>query len=407
VHIVLDAQLLDGGATYRNAGLSRYLRTLLRGFAEVHGHDRVTALVAAGIADGMRTWLEAIDLSPRVVDTHIPPNAPIARLLWEQCELPRAARRLRADVLHGPAHALPLWAPCPQVVTIHDLASLRYPRSYHPARRRYQEQIVRSSVATAARIVAISESTRQELIALLGLAPERVVVIPPAVEPEFLPPADPETVRAFRFARGLPEQYVLSLGTLEPRKNVMGLLEAYARLRGLDSAAPSLVIAGARGWHAPALHERARVLGLERFVCFPGYVPHEEQALWYAAARLFVYPSLYEGFGLPILEAMACGTPVLTSDRPGTRDAAGMGSPVLADGQHPLAAALVNPSDVESLAQAMRYILSDGAMRGRMVTRGRAWASEFTLRRQAMAHLRLYEEVGKTAGRQVKKATGR
>ncbi len=396
VHIIVDAQLLSSGISYRNAGLSRYLRTLLRGLSEVADDEVVTALVPAGVVpqdlipqplaimEG-RGRRDAHESSLRIVSTHMPQDAPARRLVWEQLVLPMLARRLGADVLHGPAHALPLRVPCPAAVTIHDLAFLRYPGYFRPARRQYQEWIVRTSAARAERIVAISESTRAEIVALLGIAPERVSVIPPAVEPDFQPCEDPATLAAFRAAHGLPESYLLNLGTLEPRKNLVGLVEAYARLRAGFADAPPLVIAGARGWYAQALFERVRALGLERAVRFVGYVPRGEQALWYSAATLFVYPSLYEGFGLPILEAMACGVPVLTSDRPGTRDAAGQ------------TAVLADPSDVERLAQAMRRILADGAMRRRMAAQGRVRASQFTPRRQAIAHLRLYRQAGAMA----------
>jgi glycosyltransferase involved in cell wall biosynthesis len=402
VKIVLNAQLLTFAASYRNAGLSRYILALLRGFAEVGGEERITALVPAGLADdvwralgadersvGGRTLENARGVSPylRILGTDVRENDPARRMVWEQACLPFMTRRLDGDVLHGLAHALPLWSPCAAVVTVHDLAFLRYPRYFRPARRSYQVAMIAQSVEKATRIVAISTSTRDELVTLLGVDAERVSVIPPAIDPDFVPCEDVERLAAFRAAHGLPAHYVLYLGTLEPRKNVAGLVEAYARLRAMEPETPPLVIAGAHGWYCDSLFQRVRALGLERVVLFPGYVPRDEQPLWYGAASLFVYPSLYEGFGLPVAEALACGVPVVTSERPGTRDAAGQ------------VAMRADPSDLAHLAQAMRRMLSDSAIQRRMAVDGPSWARGFSCRRQALQYLDVYRQCGEMGAR--------
>jgi glycosyltransferase involved in cell wall biosynthesis len=271
------------------------------------------------------------------------------------------------------------------VVTIHDLAFLHYPQFFRPAQRIYQRTFTTRSARAATLVVTVSESTRRDVLEL-GVDPSRVRVIYPAIEERFQPVEDAERLRAFRAAHGLPERYCLFLGTLEPRKNVVGLLEAYARLRGLDAETPPLVLAGAKGWYYDAVFERVRALGLERAVTFAGYVRDEEQPLWYAAAEVFVYPSHFEGFGLPVVEAMASGTPVITSSVSSLPEAAGD------------AAILVDPSSPEALAHAMHRMLRDGETRLRLVALGLRRAHQFTLERMITAYSEAYVDAARLAG---------
>jgi glycosyltransferase involved in cell wall biosynthesis len=177
----------------------------------------------------------------------------------------------------------------------------------------------------------------------------------------------------------LPERYLLYLGTLEPRKNLLTLVEAYARLRGQMADAPPLVLAGAKGWYYEPLFSRVRALGLERVVMFPGYVARDEQPLWYAGAELFVFPSLYEGFGLPVVEALACGTPTITSNVSSLPEVAGD------------VAQQVDPRNVEALARLLREILADDGARERTARAGPAWASQFSIARMAQAYATVYD----------------
>jgi glycosyltransferase involved in cell wall biosynthesis len=308
-----------------------------------------------------------------------PTARPAQRVLWEQVALPEALRRLRVDVFHSPVNVLPLRLPCASVVTVHDLAFLHYPQFFRPARRIYQRTFTTRSARAATLVIAVSESTRADLVRV-GVDRERVRVIYPAIEPEFRPIADQTRLAAFRREHGLPERFVLFLGTLEPRKNVVGLVEAYAKARARDPEMPPLVLAGAKGWYYDAVFERVRALGLERAVTFAGYVRDEERPLWYAAAELFVYPSFFEGFGLPVAEAMACGTPVITSNVSSLPEVAGD------------AALQVEPGNADALAHAMQRALRDDETRHRLVAAGPVQARRFSINRMVEGCSEVYAE---------------
>jgi glycosyltransferase involved in cell wall biosynthesis len=385
MRILLNAQLLSFEHTYRNAGLSRYIWTLLRGLSEANTEHQIAAIVAS--PEIARTATDQLGTSShlRFIAGQRATTHPILRAAWEQTALPALARGYQADVLHGPGQMVPLRASCPTVVTFHDLAFMRYPHTLTRSRRIYLTATARQSVCHAAQVVAISRSTRDEICALLGTPADRVSVISPAVDGDFVPCLDQARLAAFRARHQLPERYLLFVGTLEPRKNLDGLLDAYARLRALLPEAPPLVIAGARGWYFERIYQRARTLGLADLVRFPGYIERAEQPLWYAASAAFLYPSLYEGFGLPVIEALACGVPVMTGDRPGTTEAAGH------------VAIRIDPSDVECMAQAMRRTLTDQHIKRHAMALGPLWAQQFSRQRMAAQYLEVYTKLGSLA----------
>jgi len=380
IRVALNAQLVSFGENYRNAGVSRYTYTLLDGLGRLGGPFIYTAFVnGAEMAAAVASPLAGGD-GVRLVSSSWPTSHPAQRILWEQVALPRALRRVGADVFHSPVNVLPERLPCASVVTIHDLAVVRYPQYFRPTRRIYQQQFTQRSVRAATLIVAVSESTKRDLVEAMQAPADRVRVIHPSIDGDFQPTADPATLAAFRARHALPDRYLLFLGTLEPRKNLERLIEAYARLRALAPDAPQLVLAGAKGWYYEPLFALVRALGMERHVTFAGYVSREEQPLWYAAAEIFLYPSLYEGFGLPIAEALACGVPTITSNVSSMPEAAG---PV---------AAQVDPQNTDELAYAMRDALLDTTLKARTERDGPAWARQFTAERMALAYQDVYRE---------------
>jgi glycosyltransferase involved in cell wall biosynthesis len=379
-HIGLNAHLLAGRAGYRSAGIHHYLAHLLRHLPEADPHLRYTLFVGP---ETDMTELSApcpgaegrgADRGWRVNRSRWPTQHPPLRILWEQTALPLAARGL--DLLHGLAFVAPLLAPCPTLVTVYDLSFLRTPERFRRGNRWYLQMFTRWSCRRARRIIAISENTRRDLVALFGIPPERVDVVPPGVSPSF-GPLPPDQVAAFRRAKGLPERFVLYLGTLEPRKNLITLLEAFARLR----PGVKLVLAGGTGWMFAEVFARVQALGLEGKVVFPGYVPDEELPLWYNAATVFVYPSLYEGFGMPPLEALACGTPVVVSNASALPEAVGD------------AGVLVRPDAVDEWAQALERLLDDAALRAELGARGRAHAARFSWERAAAGTVAVYHRI--------------
>ena len=261
------------------------------------------------------------------------------------------------------AFALPLAWRGPAVVTIFDLSFLRYPERLSPGRRLYLRLVTRISGRRARRVIAISESGRAEIAALLSIPLERIDVARPGVGPDFSP-YPPSVVTDFRARHGLPKRFILYLGTLEPRKNLDTLLRAYARLP--QRPAVKLVLAGAPGWDTAPLYSLVEALGLSDDVILPGYIPGNLLPMWYNAAELFVYPSVYEGFGIPLVEAMACGVPVVASDTTSLPEAVGP------------AGALVPPADVEAWTATLSHLLDDSTARREMAIRGRQHAEQFT-----------------------------
>ncbi len=364
VHVALNSHLLSGALSYRSAGVHQYILHLLAHLPEAG--CRVTAFLGPeGRPPG-----EAV----RVLRSRWPTDRPPVRAIWEQLIQPGALRRVRADLAHGPVFVGPLFAPCPVVITVHDLSFLRFPHLFRPANRLYLRLLTRASARRARRIIAVSAHAAEESVQLLGVAREKVDVVYHGVDPWFQPlPA--EEVAAFRARQGLPERFVLYVGTLEPRKNLTRLVEAFARLHDSNLR---LVLVGGRGWYDEEIFSRVEALGLEGKVLFPGYIPAEELPLWYSAATVFAYPSLYEGFGLPVLEALACGTPVLTSNCSALPEAAGEGG------------LRVDPYNIEAIAEGLHRLLTDVPLREALRQQGLAHAARFTWGRTAAETVVVY-----------------
>jgi len=367
----LNAHLLSLGQNYRGAGINWYIYNLLRHLPRVAGQHRFTAYLSERRFSPEPPLAVCLSRLPTV-------RAPV-RIFWEQAIQPLVLLQAQVDLLHALAFVTPLLLPCPAVVTVYDLSFLRFPESFRPLNRLYLRWFTGRSVRRARRVIAISESTRQDVVRFLGKPAEQVDVVYCGVDERFCTP-DAAAIAAFRRQKNLPERFILFLGTLEPRKNVVSLLEAYARLvAGGSDPAPALVIAGGKGWFYEEVFAAVERLGLTDRVIFPGYVAEEEKPLWYSAAQLFVYPSLYEGFGLPPLEAMACGTPVIVSNTSSLPEVVGE------------AGVTVPPTDVEALSEAMAAMLGDAAICADWQRRGRERAARFSWRETARQTVRVYE----------------
>lgn len=360
MQVALNAHHLSFGTSYRGAGISRYIRNLIPALRAGGEHSYQVHLGDANyppeFAPGDRFCLRL---------SHLPTRKPPVRILWEQFWLPGALLADHADLLHSLGYVQPVACPTPSVVTVHDLSFALYPEAFNRGNRLYLSVFTRLSARRADRVIAVSENTKRDTVRLLGVPEDKVAVVHHGIEPHFRPCRDRAAVEALRVRAGLPERFILFFGTIEPRKNLVALVEAFAILR--RSGLPhGLVIAGARGWQWEPVYAAVERLGLEDTVAFPGYVPYDEQPLWYNAADLFAYPSLYEGFGFPPLEAMACGTPVVASSTSALPEVVGD------------AGLLVDPRDVPALAAAMRAVLEDAEKREEMRVRGLARAATFT-----------------------------
>jgi len=355
-HVGLNAHLLSGRDTYRSAGIHHYLHNLLSHLPAAASDMRLTIFVGDG---DVTIQPEA---SVKICRSRWPTRRPPVRIAWEQFGLPWVARNVGLDLLHSLAFVSPLAAPCPAVVTVYDLSFLRHPEKFRASNSLYLRIFTRLSCRQARQVMAISRSTRNDVIAAYGLAPARVTVVYPGCEPQFQP-LPHAVVEAFRERLGLPGRFVLYLGTLEPRKNVGLLVRAFARAR---RPGVKLVLAGAPGWHVAETYRAIEEAGLAGDVVMPGYIKAQEKVLWYNAADVFAYPSAYEGFGLPVLEALACGTPVVTSDSAALPEVAGD------------AACLVPAGDEAALAAALTTLLDDDSRRMALAARGPAQAAKFS-----------------------------
>ncbi len=376
--IAINAQLLSDQESYRGAGVSNYSRELLRALGDLvlrsAPHDHVTAYVHTRQPD-----LDGIE---QVVST-LPLERPAARIAWEQSVLPAHLKSSRADLVHGLVNVLPLAAPCPGVVTVHDLSFVRTPQKLPPLKRAYHTALSRASVARAARVIAVSRQTAADLETFWGVPAARISVVHNGVASRFAP-QPPAVVAALRERNNLPARYVLYLGTLEPRKNLERLLRGYARWveEGSDDTADvALVLAGAKGWYYDEIFRTVMALGLAERVIFPGFVAAAELPAWYAGATAFVYPSLFEGFGLPVLEAMACGVPVICSRVPSLLEVAGD------------AAIAVAADDETGFGAALRLVVAQPRLRAELRARGLAQAARFSWRRCAEQTLAVYDSL--------------
>ncbi|MCL5951091.1 MAG: glycosyltransferase family 4 protein, partial [Chloroflexi bacterium] len=302
MHIGIDATALPA----RLYGAANYTVNLVRALEQVDFVNEYTVFAKP----------EQRALFPDRERFHIVP-VPLAsryfRIAWEQTMLPVLAHRARLDVLHSPHYTMPFAAGCASVVTFHDMTFFLYPQVHRAYKKLFFTYMMRFSARHASMLIADSDSTRRDILDFFKTDPGRVTSVPLGVSPAFGPlPAGPG-IEPLRRRYHLPEQMILYVGVLEPRKNIITLIRAYARLVQ-SGVGQRLVIAGRKGWMYKDLFRAVDELGLSHRVLFPGYIPEQDLPVLYNAASVFVYPSLYEGFGLPVLEALACGVPVITSN---------------------------------------------------------------------------------------------
>jgi glycosyltransferase involved in cell wall biosynthesis len=287
--------------------------------------------------------------------------------LWTHVGLRAALRANRPNVLFVPAHVIP-WPNAmgvPAVVTIHDLGYLYYPEKHPLFDRLYLNWSTRHSARMARRVIAVSKATAHDLVALNGVPEEKIRVVYSGVDEMLKPVRDEGRIDQLRERLGIPGPYLLHVGSLQPRKNLTRLLEAFDQIK--NTAGPlTLVLAGQRGWEYHRFVERIRQMGLSGRVILPGYVPDEDLAALYSGALVYVFPSLHEGFGFPVLEAMACGAPVVCANTSSLPELVGD------------AALTVAPSDVYGLSEALLRLLNDRSLRQDLIKRGFERAAMFT-----------------------------
>ncbi len=370
MRIGIDARL----NAYRQGGIAQYTRQLLGAMAPLAPEDDFVALQHHSQG------------RPLVVA----PNVRRAALLtpphnrYEQLSLPVELWPRRLDLLHCPDFVAPRRRPCPAVITIHDLAFIHFPEILDDDARRFYGQ-VRAAAHDADAVIAVSEATRRDIAELLDLAPERVDVVYEAADPRFAPlalaPGEQRTINGRELTAG---NFLLFMSTIEPRKNLATLLRALRVCLDRRPAAPlTLVAAGGRGWLDEPIYALARELRLDEAVVFLGAVASDDLLWLYNACRLYLNPSLYEGFGLPALEALACGAPTVVADTSSLPEVVGD------------AAVVVPTHDVSAWASTIKRLWDDEPARADLSRRGPERAAQFSWRRAARETLAIYRRLGR------------
>ncbi|MDI6827157.1 MAG: glycosyltransferase family 1 protein [Armatimonadota bacterium] len=377
MRIGINAHLYSSSASYRNAGISRYIRGLVDAFATYRNNHEIHIFLKG---------LESKEF-PNNLYIHRSCGStsnPMLRISWEQTILPLLIKKLGLDIIHSPAYVLPTACPCKSVVTVLDLSFIRFAQYFPLFQWCYLNYFTRRSVRKADAVITISEHSKQEIIKLLHVPENKVFVTHLGVNPSFRPVSAAEKARVCE-QYGIIENTVLFVGTLEPRKNILSLIAAFDIVHKAFNQRCSLILVGGKGWFYQELFEFTRQLGIGDSVRFLGYVPMEDLPALYGASAVFVYPSFYEGFGLPPLEAMACGTPVITSNTSSLPEVVGD------------AGIMVDPHDVEALANAILQVLGDSDLRQEMSARGIERAKLFSWQETARRTLNVYEDIFKRA----------
>lgn len=373
MHIGIDAHAIGR----QQGGNETYIRGLIRALAEVDGQNRYTLYLAN--ADAATEWRDDFCLRfPNFNVRLLPPPTPLVKV---PLILTYELRRRPVDVLHV-QYTSPPFCPAPVVATIHDLAFEHMPETF-TRRGSFQLKLtVRRTARRAARIATVSEYSRQDILRTYKLPPEKVAVTYNGVESHFITqnesPSEAEDIRR-RF--GVGGDFLLAVGSLQPRKNLVRLIRAYSRLRNENGDfTAQLVIVGRKLWLADEIFAEVKKQRWAEDVILTGYVEDQDLPKLYRAATAFVYPSLFEGFGLPPLEAMACGTPVVTSNVSSLPEVTGK------------AALLIDPKNESELASALLRITGDQSLRAKLREQGIEQARKFTWRAAAEKTLQLYRE---------------
>jgi len=372
LRIAIDAHSVGA----RLGGNETYATNLIEALAEIDQTNLYTLYV---------TKRDAIDrFANRWPNFTVKPTWPHTPLVRVPLTLSRELRRNPVDVLHV-QYTAPPFAPCPIVTTIHDLAFEHLPETFNRRSWMQLRLTVRHTAQKAAQIITVSEYSRQDISNTYRIPPERITITPEAASEKFLPVTDETELNTIREIYGIERDYILSLCSIQPRKNLIRLIEAYSLLRksSADVRLPQLVLAGKRGWRDNEIFRAAQRESVAADIVFTGYVADEHLNPLYSGATCFVYPSYFEGFGLPILEAMQCGTPVIAGNRTSIPEVAGE------------AALLFDPFETKSLVDALQRLLSNPEYRATLSLRGLQRASAFSWKTTARLTLEVYERAAR------------
>jgi glycosyltransferase involved in cell wall biosynthesis len=374
MHIAIDAHSVGA----QLAGNETYAVNLIKALAEIDQSNRYTLYVTRQSAVDQFTsrW-------PNFQVKRTLPHTPLVRIpLTLSVEL----RKNRVDVLHV-QYTAPPRTPCALVATIHDLSFEHLPETFKRRSRAQLRLTVRRTAKKSAQILTLSEFSRRDIIETYALDPERVFVTPPAAPSHFVPVTDVTELRRIRMTYGIGRDYILALGSIQPRKNLVRLIKAYESLHRVISSEqlPQLVLAGRRGWLEAETIRAAELSEARGDILFIGYVPDADIPVVYSGALCFAYLSYFEGFGLPILEAMQCGTPVIAGNRTSLPEVAGD------------AALLVDPFDQAAIGNGLVRLIKNANYRAELRVKGLDRAAAFNWKNTARLTLQAYERAARTS----------
>jgi glycosyltransferase involved in cell wall biosynthesis len=377
LHVLIDLTQVPAG----RMGIGSYAENLLAQLGAVAPEITVTAVLQsddAPLRAAIPSRVRILQLPARFFR-----RLPV-RLVFEQVLLPLLARRYRVDVIHSLHYSLPLLparARC--VVTMHDMTAYLLPHMHTRAKGAYMRFFIRRAIRRADRLIFVSSSALDDCRRWFGLPLRNAVVVHHGKSDAFRPKGSAEELAAVRARYRLPDRYLLYLGTLEPRKNVPLLLRAFAELARRHPEA-RLVIAGKKGWHFDEIFHTVASLNLEDHVLFTGYIDEADKPALMRGGSLFVYPSLHEGFGIPVLEAMASGVPTIAGNRTSIPEIAGDG------------ALLINPESLPELSNALEFLYSNPVARAGLVAKGLEQAARFSWKKTAEETAAIYRETARS-----------
>jgi glycosyltransferase involved in cell wall biosynthesis len=368
-------------AVNQTAGIGRFVRSLIKAVTEIDEQNRYV-LVHARPNDGA---VLDFPTSPNVARRQLPIQERLLTILWHRANLPVPMDLFTGavDLFHSPDFVLPPLRSARSILTVHDLAFLLFPECAHEALREYLLRVVPRSARRASFVVADSENTANDVICLLGVPPERVAVVPGGVDARFQPVLDRDRLQAMRRQLQVESApYLLFVGVIEPRKNLQGLISAFELAKKRYRLPHKLVVVGRKGWLSDGIYEKYERSSVRKDIVFPGFIQDADLPTLYSAAAALVMPSFYEGFGLPLLEAMACGTPVIASNAASLPEVVGDAAPQ------------VDPNDIDALAETLAQVLTDDQLRATNRALGLERALRFTWTAAAQKLLDVYERVG-------------
>lgn len=375
MHIAIDAHSVGA----KLGGNETYAVNLIEALAEIDQDNLYTLYVTkqSAIERFAHRW-------PNFQVRQTLPHTPLVRI---PITLTRELRRHPVDVLHVQYTAPPL-APCPIVTTIHDLAFEHLPQTFNRRSWMQLRLTVRHTARRAAHIITVSEYSRDDISATYGVAPARITVTPEAAASHMAPVTSESELNRVRKSYGIQRDYILSLCSIQPRKNLVRLIEAYSDLRRAhpDVLLPQLVLAGKKGWRETEIFQSAERSPFKADILFTGYVPDSDLPALYSAAMCFAYPSYFEGFGLPVLEAMQCGTPVIAGNRTSLPEVVGN------------AGILFDPFSKEDLSRALALLINDPSVRAALHLQGIERAKIFKWSTTARSTLQVYEQIHRGSG---------